>query len=43
MTGITNMTFHFSHTQENIEPKDVIFRVFGKTCEGTFINRNDET
>lgn len=21
----------------------MIFRVFGKTCEGTFINRNDET
>jgi len=43
MTGITNQTFRFSHIQEEIEPKDVIFRVFGKTCEGTFINRNDET
>ncbi|KAL4504469.1 hypothetical protein ABPG72_009915 [Tetrahymena utriculariae] len=43
MTGITNQTFRFTHVQEEIEPKDVIFRVFGKTCEGTFINRNDET
>ncbi|EGR34791.1 hypothetical protein IMG5_001680 [Ichthyophthirius multifiliis] len=43
MTGITNMTFRFSHFQPEIEPKDVIFRVFGKTCEGTFIDRNDET
>lgn len=26
-----------------MSPKDVIFRVFGKACEGTFIDRQDET
>jgi hypothetical protein len=43
MVGITNQTYKISHLKEVIEPKLLIFRVFGTDCEGTFIDREEET